>query len=782
VMLPGPVDPVLAQRLDAALGLVAVSKAPTYDVWQVTGPVARARVVAADGATTALASGTVGMSGVSVPAAGGTLVLAEPYGGWTAKLNGRALTPVKTPVDGWAQGFVLPAGGGRLSLARNDLARVASLLAELLALLVICVLALPGKRADPAEEAEALAALREARQGRGAAGKARRGARTPLPHGTGRRAAAGAAAAVAMPGDGTGRATGVGAGRLSLARKRLAGRRADGADDEASNDTGNETVAAADAPQDATAASARRSGAGREGAGRDGASRNGAGRDGARRDGARRDGARRDGARRDGAGRDGLFDATDLAGSGRGLPGHGNDAASTVTTSTEDGGYRRGAGARREPWDITGDWVAGTAEEAEEQASSSASRTSGDHESTGARASGSWDLGDPWTDDLEAATGRPRRDAGSRPQPQARDGNTARNAPAAGWGRADAFGTGPQRSAREPETPSRPSSAGAQPHSAWDSTAADNNAWNTGPQQHSAWDSSASGNSAPGAGARDSGPQPPVSATGSRPAMSSGGQPRFAFDSGPQRRVSPDSAREAASGEDNPRDPWQSGPQSAVSAASSQPAAGRPRSRRESGSQPSDSATGSQPAASTDRRPRFPWGSGPERPAGSGTGSQPAASPGARPRLDRGSGTEPSDSPGTGPRPAASSGGQPRFPWGSGPQGSGPGNGPQSAVSRDSQPVERAPWESPGWDAESDWGPALDSGTADDRAPGPVQDWDASPERGHAAPSVPEPGSGSGSWPVASRPARPERGSHRASKHGKPSRWRGAGDRSGGES
>ena len=127
VLLPGPVDPVLAQRLDAALGLVALSKAPTYDLWQVTGPVARVRVVAADGTTTALSSGTVDVSGVTVPAAGGTLVLAEPYGGWTAKLNGRALTPVTTPVDGWAQGFVLPAGGGKLSLARNDLARVASL-------------------------------------------------------------------------------------------------------------------------------------------------------------------------------------------------------------------------------------------------------------------------------------------------------------------------------------------------------------------------------------------------------------------------------------------------------------------------------------------------------------------------------------------------------------------------------------------------------------------------------------------------------------------------------
>ena len=90
-------------------------------------------------------------------------MLAEPYGGWTASLNGRALRPITTPVDGWAQGFTLPSGGGQLSIARNNLARMASLLAELVVLLAVCVLALPGKRADPVEEADAVAALREAR-------------------------------------------------------------------------------------------------------------------------------------------------------------------------------------------------------------------------------------------------------------------------------------------------------------------------------------------------------------------------------------------------------------------------------------------------------------------------------------------------------------------------------------------------------------------------------------------------------------------------------------------
>jgi len=188
VLLPGPVNPVLAQRLDASLGLVALNKGASYDLWQVTGPVARVRVVAADGTTTDLSSATVNMSGVTAPASGGTLVLAEPYGGWTATLNGRALKPVATPVNGWAQGFVLPAGGGQLSITRNNLARGLSLFLELIATLAICLLALPGKRVDPVREAEALTALREARNGKRAANSARRATRSVRAEGAGHRA------------------------------------------------------------------------------------------------------------------------------------------------------------------------------------------------------------------------------------------------------------------------------------------------------------------------------------------------------------------------------------------------------------------------------------------------------------------------------------------------------------------------------------------------------------------------------------------------------------------
>jgi len=293
VLLPGPVDPALAERIDGSLGLDVLTSSPSYDLWQVTGPVARARVIAPDGTVTTLAANPVTISNASAPAGGGTLVLAEPYGGWTATLNGRALRPIATPVAGWAQGFVLPAGGGKLSISRNDLAREASLLAELIVALAVCMLALPGKRADPAEQAEAIAALRAARDARRATGGSRRfarGAARPDIDGAGLAddgladdglAAAGAATAdtadsadSADTADRRGRMrrpgvaiASLGSSRLATTRRRGGRRKADGKDDFRQDDFGQhdfgqhdfgqgelpETVPAAEWPVGATA-------------------------------------------------------------------------------------------------------------------------------------------------------------------------------------------------------------------------------------------------------------------------------------------------------------------------------------------------------------------------------------------------------------------------------------------------------------------------------------------------------------------------------------------------
>ena len=163
VLLPAPVDQTLARQLDGAAGLVRLTTAPAYDLWQVAGTVARARVDGAGGTIAAVPSGPIGVNTTVPPGTSGTLVLAEAAGGWSATLNGRPLAKLTQPVDGWAQGFVLPAGGGHLVITRDELARDLSLGAEAAAVLIVFALALPGTRS--AVPAPAAAAESRARPG-----------------------------------------------------------------------------------------------------------------------------------------------------------------------------------------------------------------------------------------------------------------------------------------------------------------------------------------------------------------------------------------------------------------------------------------------------------------------------------------------------------------------------------------------------------------------------------------------------------------------------------------
>jgi len=156
VLLPGPVDLSLVHQIDGAAGLMPLTQSSAYDLWQVAGTVARARVITTDGTVVPLPSGSIGVNAVIAPETSGTLVLAEAAGGWSASLNGTPLTALAQPVGGWAQGFVLPAGGGRLVITRNDTARDVSLGLEVVAVLVVFALALPGTRSAvpaPVEEA-----------------------------------------------------------------------------------------------------------------------------------------------------------------------------------------------------------------------------------------------------------------------------------------------------------------------------------------------------------------------------------------------------------------------------------------------------------------------------------------------------------------------------------------------------------------------------------------------------------------------------------------------------
>ena len=145
VLLPAPVDPGLARLLDGVAGLRPVSQTSSFALWRVGEPAGRARVIEPSGAQVSLASGAVSVNGAAAPAAGGTLVLAEPASAsWHASLNGRPLTPLPRPAYGWAQAFRLPAGGGRLDIARDQTGREVMVALEAVILVVVAALALPG--------------------------------------------------------------------------------------------------------------------------------------------------------------------------------------------------------------------------------------------------------------------------------------------------------------------------------------------------------------------------------------------------------------------------------------------------------------------------------------------------------------------------------------------------------------------------------------------------------------------------------------------------------------
>ncbi len=162
VLLPAPIDLGLARQLDGVVGLRPVSLTSAFELWKVSETVARVRVTEPSGAQVALPSGTVNVSGAAAPAAGGTVVLAEPASGsWHATLNGRPLAPLPSPVNGWAQGFRLPPGGGKLDITRDETVRALLVALEVLLLVVVGVLALPGAKdssSDARETAVAAAA------------------------------------------------------------------------------------------------------------------------------------------------------------------------------------------------------------------------------------------------------------------------------------------------------------------------------------------------------------------------------------------------------------------------------------------------------------------------------------------------------------------------------------------------------------------------------------------------------------------------------------------------
>ncbi|MFF0561887.1 glycosyltransferase [Streptomyces sp. NPDC004266] len=151
----------MSRVLDSTPGLSRLSQLDGSALWRVDREIARVMIVppavksgdAGNAQETAepvaVAAGPV-EAHTQIPAgpAGRVLRLADlAADGWTATLDGKELT--RTTVDDWAQGFELPAGGGRLDLTYDEpLGHTAWIWAQVGLAVVLLVLALPGRRRE----------------------------------------------------------------------------------------------------------------------------------------------------------------------------------------------------------------------------------------------------------------------------------------------------------------------------------------------------------------------------------------------------------------------------------------------------------------------------------------------------------------------------------------------------------------------------------------------------------------------------------------------------------
>ncbi|MFG3508261.1 glycosyltransferase family 2 protein [Streptomyces sp. NPDC047821] len=142
----------MSRVLDATPGLTRLSQLDGSALWRVDRQVARATIVPGGdgkGERLAVAAGPVeAHTDIPSGAPGRVLRIADRADdGWRATIDGRPLE--KTVVDGWAQGFELPAGGGRLDLTYEDsFGHTAWIWAQACLAVVLLVLALPGRRRD----------------------------------------------------------------------------------------------------------------------------------------------------------------------------------------------------------------------------------------------------------------------------------------------------------------------------------------------------------------------------------------------------------------------------------------------------------------------------------------------------------------------------------------------------------------------------------------------------------------------------------------------------------
>lgn len=139
----------VSRVLDATPGLTRLSQQDGSALWRVDRQVSRAAVVPKTGEPQPVAAGPVAVH-TTIPSGqeGRVLRLADTADpGWTATLDGTPLT--RTTLDGWAQGFELPASGGRLDVTFDaPVSHTGWLWTQGALAVVLVVLALPGRRRD----------------------------------------------------------------------------------------------------------------------------------------------------------------------------------------------------------------------------------------------------------------------------------------------------------------------------------------------------------------------------------------------------------------------------------------------------------------------------------------------------------------------------------------------------------------------------------------------------------------------------------------------------------
>ena len=163
IQVLAPVSGQVSTALDATPGLTRLNQQTSGSTWRLTQNVSRAVIQSQGSADVSVPAGPVDVDAtIPAGATGRVLRLADSSDpGWRATLDGTALTP--TSVDGWAQGFELPANGGRLAVSYHESPEhIGWIAGQCFLALVVLVLALPGRRDrrddDQPDEAESLEA------------------------------------------------------------------------------------------------------------------------------------------------------------------------------------------------------------------------------------------------------------------------------------------------------------------------------------------------------------------------------------------------------------------------------------------------------------------------------------------------------------------------------------------------------------------------------------------------------------------------------------------------